>query len=100
MKPTPQTETTNHRESVTTRSGARFPMTDCHYLAGSFGGNRGGGRGKGHPSIRVISAEYFEHEARGHFASEAAIFALIAVTCAVPVVEGVRGLVHFVFGVL
>ena len=100
MKPLPQTETPNHRESVTARSGARFPMTDCHYLAGRFGGNSGGGKGKRHPSIRGISEEYFENEARNHFATEAAIFALIAVTSAVPVIEGVRGLVHFVCGVL
>jgi hypothetical protein len=100
MKPAPQTETTNRRESVTARSGARVPMTDCHYLAGQFGNHFGGGKGKRHPSIRGISEEYFENEARSHFASEAAIFALIAVTSAVPVIQGVRGLVHFVCGVL
>ncbi|MFL6539650.1 MAG: hypothetical protein ACJ8HU_02715 [Chthoniobacterales bacterium] len=100
MKPMPQTETTNCRESVTARSGARFPMTDCQYMAGRLGNHFGGGEGKRHPSIRGISEEYFENEARNHFASEAAIFALIAVTSAVPVIEGVRGLVHFVCGVL
>jgi hypothetical protein len=100
MKPVPQTKTTNRRESVTARSGARFPMTDCHYLVGRFGAYSGGGRGERHPSIRGISEEYFENEARSYFATEAAIFALIAVTSAVPVIEGLRGLVHFVCGVL
>ena len=81
------------------QNSVRLPMTDCEYHAGGFG-NFGGGKGKRQPSIRGISEAYFENEARGHFASEAAFFAIIFVTSAVPVIEGIRGLVQFVHGVL
>ena len=94
----PMSQTTNRRESRA--ACARFPMTDCHYLASRSGDFSGGGRGKRLPSIRGISEEYFDNEARSHFATEAAFFALIAITCAVPVIEGLRGLVHFVSAVL
>lgn len=101
MKPTPQTEIDQRRDSANcARRRALFPKTDCHYLASRFGGFSGGGNGKRQPSIRGISEEYFDHEARNHFASEAAFFALIAVTSAIPVIEGLRGLFHFVSGVL
>lgn len=48
-------------------------------------------RGSNSPSFRKISADYFKHEARGHFASEAALFSLIIFTVAIPVIEGIRG---------
>lgn len=39
-------------------------------------------------------------EARSHFAIEAALFGLIVTTAALPVFEGARGLVQFVWGIL
>ncbi|MDQ6861745.1 MAG: hypothetical protein M3032_11400 [Verrucomicrobiota bacterium] len=102
MKPLPQITNTSRREPVgVVRPSARFPKTDCAYQARSFGRDySGGGNERRRPSIRAISEEYFEGEARGHFVTEAAFFALIFVTSAVPVIEGMRGLVQFVYGVL
>ena len=61
-----------------------------------FSGHRSGDSA----SFRSISEDYFAREARGHFVSEAFIFGLIALTAAIPIVEGIRGLAHFVYGVL
>lgn len=99
MKPTPQTiETKHRRESVgTTRTGARFPQTDCQYQAPRFDDFSGrGGGGKRLPSFRGISEEYFDKEARGHFATEAGFFGLIVVTVSVPLFQVASVLVHWV----
>lgn len=53
------------------------------------------GRGDGEPSFRGISAAYFDGEARSHFATETAFFALIVLTAAVPVVKAIAGLFQF-----
>ena len=98
MKPTlPPTETKNRRDSVgTARPGVRFPKTDYQFQAGSFGEFRDGGNGKRTPSFRGISADYFGREARGHFAAEAAFFALIVVTVSVPLFQVARVLIDWV----
>ena len=100
MKPTLHaTETKNRRESVgTARTGARFPQTDYQFQAGPFGEFSGGGEGgkKRLPSFRGISEEYFDKEARGHFASEAGFFGLIVVTVAVPLFQVASVVVHWV----
>jgi hypothetical protein len=101
MKPTPQfNHINNRRDSVDTRNGAAFPKTDFAFQASSFGDFSGRCRGEKFPSFRGISADYFNKEARNHFLSEAAVFALIAATVAVPVFQAVRGLVQYVYGVL
>ena len=101
MKPTPQfNDSKIRRDSVHMRKSAVFPMTDFAFKASSFGDFSGRRRGDKFPSFRGISADYFETEARRHFVSEAAVFALIAATVAVPVFEAVRGLVQYVYGVL
>jgi hypothetical protein len=56
--------------------------------------------GESVPSFRGISRDYFQHEARGHFAAEALVFGSIALISLVPMVEAVRALFHFVYGVL
>ena len=84
-----------------TRTGASLPKTDYQFQASSVDFSRGGGRnGKGKPSFRGISANYFNSEARSHFAVEAVLFAIIVLTAAVPVIDGVRGLAQFVYGIL
>lgn len=75
---------------------ARQPRIDFNFRPNSlrdFGGR--GGR-KRFPSIRDVSEEYFNSEARQHFASEAAFFVLIVATVAVPLFEVVRGLFDWV----
>ncbi len=76
--------------------GARFPHTDYCFRPSmhDFGGRS---RGEGSPSFRRISAAYFDSgEARNHFATEAAFFALIVLTAAVPVAKAITGLFQFV----
>jgi hypothetical protein len=104
MKPTlPKFQPSNRRDS---HAGARtlptFPQTDFCFRPDSRGEFGGHGHGTPRPSFRGISEEYFKTEARGHFANEAAIFCLMAVTAAVPVIEGIRGAAHVLreFGIL
>ena len=101
MKPTPQF---NHnklrRDLVDTRKRTAFPMTDFAFKASSLGDFSGHCRGDKFPSFRGISADYFKNEAPKNFVSEAAVFALIVATVAVPVFQAVRGLVQYVYGVL
>ena len=100
MKPTPQTIETKHRREsvVTVRRAARFPKTDCRFQAPRFDDYSGGGKGGGKrlPSFRGISDEYFDKEARGHFATEAGFFALIVATISVPLFQVASVLVHWV----
>jgi hypothetical protein len=104
MKPTP--EFIQNKQRADGRNVARvalnLPKTDCHFLPPSaeFSG-RGHGNGNGKSrSIRAVSEHYFNTEARGHFAMEAAFFAVILLTAAVPVVEVLRDLAHSVSGIL
>jgi hypothetical protein len=54
------------------------------------------------PSFLNISRDYFRNEARHDFASEAALFAMILITAAVPVVSGVYSVIELcrAFGAL
>ncbi|MFN2509393.1 MAG: hypothetical protein ABR589_11550 [Chthoniobacterales bacterium] len=101
MKPAIQNPNTNSRRDIfaPARKGSAWPKTDYHFQ-GPVADFSGRCEGKGGPSFRGISKDYFNREARSHFATEAAFFALIVMTAAVPVIEGVRGLAQFVYGVL
>ena len=101
MKPTIQI---THRPArndsfVPRRVGSPAPLTDYNFQASTrdFTGHCGG---EGVPSFRGISASYFEREARSHFRAEALVFGVIILTGAVPVIEAVRGLAQFVYGIL
>jgi len=98
--PLPIIERKNRRDFVESVRRPSGPNTDYHFQSGSF--DRGFGRPAGKPvrSFRGISEEYFRTEARSHFAIEAALFGLIVMTVAVPVFQGVRGLVQYVWGIL
>jgi hypothetical protein len=58
----------------------------------------GGGRcfGACRPSFRAISQEYFKNEARRNFASEAALFVVIVMTAALPILNSASALMHMV----
>lgn len=88
------------RDSFEPVRGSSLPKTDFNFQAGSFGDSSGQCGGKRLPSFRGISDDYFRTEARKYFKVEAAIFGLILVTAAVPVIEGISGLVRFVYGIL
>jgi hypothetical protein len=75
------------------RSHFDFPKTDCDYHTTTFDLN---GRCSGKRSFREISAGYFEHEARQSFVTEAAFFALIVITSAVPLISGAHAMLNFV----
>ena len=101
MKPSLQFTQINRRGEArpSTRAGASLPKTDYQFQASSFDFS-GGRDGKGKPSFRRISENYFDSEARSHFAVEAVLFAVLVLLAAVPVIEGVRGLAQFVYGIL
>jgi hypothetical protein len=98
MKPTLQlNEIRSRRDSVgLARKGFTLPKTDCHFRPSSLDDFSARGGHKRFPSIRDVSEEYFDKEARQHFASEAAFFVVIVVTVAVPLFEVVRGLADWV----
>ena len=101
MKPTPQITHRNGRNDsfVSRRLGSPALLTDYNFQATArdFAGRCGG---ESVPSFRGISASYFAREARGHFRAEALVFGVIILTGAVPVIEAVRGLAQFVYGIL
>ena len=101
MKPTLHfTDRHCRRDSFEFVRGSLQPKTDCHFQAGRFGdGSFGRGEGKRVPSFRGISDEYFKTEARTYFKWEAAFFGLILVTAAVPVIQGISGLVRYVYAI-
>ena len=101
MKTTNQLPNTNKRHDS---SGARlsygrnFPKTDYNYHNASLAGC-GAGRGATFLalSFRDISRDYLNREARNNFLTEAALFAMIVITAALPLLNGahvVAGLVR------
>jgi len=84
MKPTPH---------FNQRQGLALPNTDQHYQVASMPSR--GGRFR-RPSIRAVSNDYFKNEARSTFATEAAVFSVIAMTVAVPLIYTAMALVHLV----
>ena len=98
MKPTLQlTEIRSRRDSARVlRQRSNCPRTDYNFRASSLDDFGVWGGGKPFRSFRGISDEYFEKEARTHFVTEAAFFALIVATVAVPLFQCVRMLVDWV----
>ena len=77
MKPTP----------TTNQNSRQFPLVDYHYHTATWG--RLSGRCvKAPKSFHDISRDYFDVEANHDFLSEAAVFATLIVTTAVPIVAG------------
>ena len=104
MKPSIQFNETSRRDFCDRdfRAGSALPKTDYSFRAGSAA--NGGGRcfGSRYPSFRSISQDYFKNEVRHSFAGEAALFAVIVMTAAVPIISSVNALFHLVrsFGTL
>ena len=103
MKPTTQFDEKSSRDlsDHESRKGSAFPKTDYSFHASSV---NGGGRcfGSRRPSFRSISQDYFKNEEPHSFAGEAALFSVIVVTAAVPILNSVSELFHLVrsFGAL
>jgi len=104
MKPTSQFNQKSRRDSSDRafRQGSSVPLTDYNFQApavASVGGRRFGARPA---SIRSISQDYFQNEARQSFVREAVLFSIIVMTAAVPIINSGRELLHLVrsFGAL
>ena len=96
MKPTLQfIETSTHRDSSARRPAISGPKIEQNFRPNSYGEFGGRCHGSPAPSFRRIGNDYFDNEARGHFRSEAAVFLVMIAIAAVPVIEGMRGAVHF-----
>jgi hypothetical protein len=76
--------------------GMRMPKIDCNYQVASMPSRGGRGNGSRHASIRAVSHDYFKNEARSMFATEAAVFGVIVMTAAVPLINTAMALVHLV----
>jgi hypothetical protein len=102
MKPTIQFNEKSGRDHRESRGGSTFPKTDYSLQAASL--RNGGGHcfGSRRPSFRSISQDYFKNEAPHSFAGEAALFSVIVMTAAVPILNSISALVHLVraFGTL
>ena len=97
MKPTIQFSEKSRgdfRERESRKSSA-FPKTDYSFQAASVA-NGSRCLGSCRSSFRAISQEYFENEAPRSFASEAALFVVIVMTAALPIVNSASALVHLV----
>ena len=106
MKTTNQIPNTNKRHdsgSARRRYGGNFPKTEFNYHNASRAGC-GAGRGATFraPSFRDISRDYLNREARNDFLTEAAFFAMIVITVALPLLNSAHALAGLVrsFGVL
>jgi hypothetical protein len=101
MKPTIQFNEKSSRDHRDSRRGT-FPKTDYSLQAAPL--THGGGRcfGSRRASFRSISQDYFKNEAPHSFAAEAALFGVIVMTAAVPILNSASALLHLVrsFGTL
>jgi hypothetical protein len=87
MKPTIQ---------LNERHGLRMAKTDCNYQVASMPSRGGRSYPSRHASIRAVSHDYFKNEARTMFVTEAAVFSVIVITAAVPLINTAMALVHLV----
>ncbi|PZR73154.1 MAG: hypothetical protein DLM73_11355 [Chthoniobacterales bacterium] len=73
-----------------------MPKTDYCYQAPTLAGNGGRCFGTRRTSFRAISQDYFKNEAPQSFVTEAALFCVIVMTAAVPVINSASALLHLV----
>ena len=104
MKPTIQFHEKNRQcfGEMDSPRGVSFPKTDYSYQGSSMA-NRGGRPFESrHPSFRSISQDYFKYEVPPTFLGEVALFSVIVMTAAVPIMASVGAILHLVrsFGIL
>jgi len=104
MKPTIQFNEKSRRDfdDRDSRQGSALLQTDYNFQGSSFANRGGRCFGSRRPSFRAISQDYFKYEARKSYAGEAALFVVIVMTAAVPIINSVSALLHLVrsFGAL
>jgi len=97
MKPTIETtDQSQKRDSSAIRAGRRLPITDCNYHSVALGGYKSNCARTGAPSFLNISRDYFKSEAGPSFVAEALVFAMIVLIAALPVIQTVYALAHFI----
>src|SRR5215216_551144 len=97
MKPIALT-TSKRRDSTdrTLRKCPHQPLTDYSYHSGVFERSSGYHLPVCAPSFRDIGGDYFKHEARHDFWSEAVLFGFITMTAALPLMNNLHALIQFV----
>ena len=98
MKPTIQFNEKSRRESSERGFCGRsaFPQTDYSYHTASIASMSGHCFGSRRPSFRSISQDYFKSEARQNYAGEAALFCVIVLTAALPLLDSAQALMQLV----
>lgn len=94
MKPTIQFNQKSNRDQRESRRSPASPQTDYSFQAGSMNGGRC--FGSCHPSFRSISQDYFKSEEPHSFVREAALFSVIMMTAAVPILYSVSAFLQLV----
>ena len=92
MKPTKKMieNEASHRES------RQLPKIDLHFHAMPAGSSGGCCARLASPSFRNISRAYFDTEANHYFLAEAAVFAVIMLTAAVPLINGAHAVLNLI----
>jgi hypothetical protein len=78
------------------REGRKLPKIDLNYHAISAGSSGGCCARLTSPSFRNISRAYFDTEANHYFLAEAAVFAVIMLTAAVPLINGAHAVLNLI----
>jgi hypothetical protein len=97
MKPIPLTCNDRQRDSFDRAVRKRRPpITDCSYQSASVEDSSAHYAPVHARSFWNITGDYFKREARYDFRSEAALFAIITVTAALPLINNLHALIEFV----
>ena len=97
MKPIPVTTAVHSRRDLFAgRERQRMPVTDYRYHSLAFEGFRGRYLRNPRQSFSNIVGNYLKNEARHDFWSEAALFAVITVTAALPLMNNLHALIQLV----
>ena len=99
MKPiASKTSNSTHRDAFdrVMPYGRPAPITDYNYHSITFEGSSARYVRNPPPSFWNIASDYFKHEARHDFWSEATLFAFITITAALPLINNLHALIQFV----
>ena len=78
------------------RKSHRSPITEYNYHSVAFGGSSGRYTRNPPRSFWKIAGDYLKDEARHDFQSEGTLFAIIAITAALSLINNVHALIEFV----
>ena len=98
MKPIPLTTRNNRQRYSFDRAVSnrrRSPLTDYSYHSGGFEDSSAHCTPVRVQSLWNINGDYFKHEAAHDFRSEAALFAIITITAALPLINNLHALREF-----